>query len=289
MATVLIADDIDGFRNALAITLRNSGYRVLLAADGRQALHCTLLEVPDLAILDINLSLITGTDVCKQLRAEQGLPYIPIIITTQKDNLGERVSALEAGCDDIIAKSMNGRELVARIEALLRMKKAFVAKASEITERTLPTDEDFTVQLNHEFKSAEKLTTPLSVMLVNLTSSTNSVSDTQQVLHRAVSELVRSADFISLCRGADIGIILPNMSFGKALAMAEKLSQRVASLPKGGKINIGVACYPSRGISGSEALLGRARISLERARSEGAQYICLQHHQTYLFQPETSN
>jgi two-component system response regulator ResD len=115
--TVLIADDEDQIRNILSIYFKKEGFKVVEAADGAEALMQAQSTKPDIIILDIMMPVLDGLEVCKQVRK---ISDTPIIMLTAKDEDDDRILGLEIGADDYITKPFNTREVVARVNAVLR-------------------------------------------------------------------------------------------------------------------------------------------------------------------------
>jgi DNA-binding response OmpR family regulator len=115
---ILVAEDDAHIREGLVDTLESEGYDVVIAADGRQALARFASDRPDLVLLDVMMPGMSGYDVCRALRA--GDARIPIAMLTAKGEEIDKVVGLQLGADDYITKPFGVRELLARIEALLR-------------------------------------------------------------------------------------------------------------------------------------------------------------------------
>ncbi|MBA2280745.1 MAG: response regulator transcription factor [Actinomycetota bacterium] len=116
-ATILVVEDEDSFVEALTVGLKREGFRVQIARDGAQALEIFDAVKPDLVLLDVMLPVISGIDVCRELRARS---KVPIIMVTAKGSEIDTVVGLEVGADDYVTKPYRLRELVARIRAVLR-------------------------------------------------------------------------------------------------------------------------------------------------------------------------
>lgn len=114
---VLVVDDDPSIRQLLQITLQVEGYEVMLAEDGQKALEIAENQALDLVILDLMLPVIDGWQVCRRLREDRDWP---IIMLTAKDEEVDTVTGLKIGADDYVTKPFSPRELVARIEAVLR-------------------------------------------------------------------------------------------------------------------------------------------------------------------------
>jgi two-component system response regulator RegX3 len=115
--TVLLVEDEESFIDALTVGLSLEGFRVEVARDGLEALAKFDLIQPDLVLLDVMLPKMSGLDVCRQLRKKT---RIPIIMVTAKGAEIDTVVGLEVGADDYINKPYRLRELVARMNAVLR-------------------------------------------------------------------------------------------------------------------------------------------------------------------------
>jgi len=119
MATILIADDEADIRGLLSITLSRHGHTVLQAETGPAALELVERVVPDLAILDVNLPGIEGTQIARRLRANPVTASVPIMMLTALSNEADTLAGFAAGADDYVTKPFNPRQLAARVQALL--------------------------------------------------------------------------------------------------------------------------------------------------------------------------
>jgi two-component system, OmpR family, response regulator RegX3 len=117
MTRVLVVEDEESFSDALSYMLRREGYEVEVAATGPDALTAFDRSGADMVLLDMMLPGLSGTEVCRSLRAKS---QVPIIIVTARDAEVDKVVGLELGADDYVTKPFSSRELVARIRAVLR-------------------------------------------------------------------------------------------------------------------------------------------------------------------------
>ena len=115
--TILVVEDDATLRETLVDALEVEGFRVIAAADGRDALVRFRADKPDLVLLDLMLPELSGIEVCRIIRAESG---VPIVMLTAKDSELDKVVGLELGADDYVTKPFILRELSARIRALFR-------------------------------------------------------------------------------------------------------------------------------------------------------------------------
>jgi two-component system, OmpR family, response regulator RegX3 len=115
--TILVVEDEESFVEALTVGLKREGFRVQVARDGAEALALFDVVQPDLVLLDVMLPLISGVDVCREIRTRS---KVPIIMVTAKSSEIDTVVGLEVGADDYVSKPYRLRELVARMRAALR-------------------------------------------------------------------------------------------------------------------------------------------------------------------------
>lgn len=120
MQKILVVDDDANIREVVCYALQKAGYATCTAENGQQALQRYRQEKPQLVILDILMPELDGTEVCRQLRADQRAPQVPIIFLSSKDDEVDRIIGLELGGDDYLGKPFSPRELVARVKACLR-------------------------------------------------------------------------------------------------------------------------------------------------------------------------
>src|SRR6201985_2501789 len=115
---LLVVDDDRGLRDVLRRALSLSGYEIVLAATGSEALSEVTTAVPDAVVLDVGLPDIDGLEVCRLLRREGN--RVPVLMLTARDAVSDRIDGLDAGADDYLIKPFDVDELRARIRALLR-------------------------------------------------------------------------------------------------------------------------------------------------------------------------
>ncbi|MBB6252519.1 MULTISPECIES: phosphate regulon transcriptional regulator PhoB [Azospirillaceae] len=117
---VLIVEDEADLVTLLSYNLEKEGFRVLTAGDGEEALLLADEQAPHLVLLDWMLPLMSGLEVCRQMRRNPKTREIPIIMLTARGEEADKVRGLNSGADDYISKPFSPTELVARIRAVLR-------------------------------------------------------------------------------------------------------------------------------------------------------------------------
>ena len=117
---VLVADDEPDVIDLVAANLCSAGFKVLKAEDGPEALSIAREQSPDLLILDLMLPGMTGLEVCRTLKADPLTAEMPIIMLTAKAEEVDRIVGLELGADDYVTKPFSPRELVLRVQRILK-------------------------------------------------------------------------------------------------------------------------------------------------------------------------
>jgi DNA-binding response OmpR family regulator len=136
---VLVVDDDPTVSDVVRRYLLRAGYTVTLAADGPAALSAFHTQRPDLVVLDLMLPGIGGLEICQQLREQAS--DVPIIMVTALGEEGDRVAGLERGADDYVTKPFSPRELVLRVQSVLRRAGAgSAATAGQLTDGDLVVD-----------------------------------------------------------------------------------------------------------------------------------------------------
>ncbi len=118
--TILLVDDEPDVVNLVKYNLHRAGYVVVVAESGPAALETARKGRPDLIVLDVMLPGIDGFEVCRQLRGHDETKGIPVIMLTAKGQSRDKITGFEVGADDYVSKPFSTRELVLRVEALLR-------------------------------------------------------------------------------------------------------------------------------------------------------------------------
>jgi len=118
MSQVLVVDDDETVAKVVVGYLERAGHTARYLADGQSALDAVALDAPDLVVLDLMLPGVDGLEVCRRLR--RSLPDLPIIMLTALAEAEDRIAGLEVGADDYVTKPFSPRELVLRVDSVLR-------------------------------------------------------------------------------------------------------------------------------------------------------------------------
>src|SRR3954454_12114627 len=119
---VLIVDDNEVNRDIIVARLEAHGYETLQAADGQEALAAGGRHRPDLVLLDVMMPNIDGIEVCRRLKSDAALSFLPVILVTARVETKDVVAGLDAGADEYLTKPIDQPALVARVKSVLRIK-----------------------------------------------------------------------------------------------------------------------------------------------------------------------
>ncbi len=122
MAKILVIDDDPNVLRIVRAKLRSAGHEVVTAPGGREGVRRMREDVPDLLITDVMMPEMDGFAVVEAIRGDEGLKRTPIIMLTARDDVDEVIEGLERGADDYVVKPFDIQELLARVNALLRMR-----------------------------------------------------------------------------------------------------------------------------------------------------------------------
>jgi diguanylate cyclase (GGDEF)-like protein len=238
---VLVADDDRVTRTIVSSWLAESGYGVIAASDGEQALALAAEHEPDLLLVDVTMPGLDGYDVCRAIQAG-GANAPPVIFLTAHTQVTSRVAGLDAGAVDYIVKPFDHTELVARVRAALRTKSArdeFHEQATRdgltglLNRRQLDTLADGAIAV------ASRYGRDLACLMVDL-DRFKSVNDTyghaagDLVLREAArrfTDCTRDADILGRYGGEEFLLLLPETTAADALVAAEKLRNAVTGTP----------------------------------------------------------
>ena len=317
-AKILVVDDSQAQREKLAQVLRAEGYEVVEARDGNGAIKIVKEAPPDLVLLDMILPDMDGRQVLRLIKPRESDQFMPVIILSMKGDVATKVEGLRLGADDFLVKGVEEPEILARCQAMLRIK--HLQERLREMQRTLEeqsiTDaltglknrRFFDERLHEEFRRAQRYGDYLALIMLDL-DHFKQVNDRfghqagDAVLHEASSLIrasIRDPDICARYGGEEFAVILPKTHMSGALAVAERMWRAI-----GGKefaigpgedgrspptirvtASIGVAFYPSKDINSAELLVRFADQALYQAKKSGRNNICLYQAAPYRYETE---
>ena len=223
---ILVADDEPDVLNLVALNLQRAGFDVLKADDGEQALRIARDEMPALLALDLMMPGLSGLEVTKLLKQSPQTARIPVVMLTAKADEVDRIVGLELGADDYVTKPFSPREIVLRVQSVLRRMDSVPAHVDELEVGAIKVDRiRHQVQIDGEvleFTATEfKLLTVLMErcgrlqsreVLLNDVWGYESVIDTRTVdthIRRLREKLGAAADLIETVRGFGYRMVDP--------------------------------------------------------------------------------
>jgi DNA-binding response OmpR family regulator len=138
--TILIVEDDKSIRDGLAMNFKIRGYKILVASDGEEGMNKAFDCNPDLVILDVMLPGWSGLDILAELRQRKN--HVPVLMLSARDTTANKIEGLDLGADDYLTKPFELRELIARVEAMLRRRRIEAKEQKDISFG------DVTIQLN---------------------------------------------------------------------------------------------------------------------------------------------
>jgi two-component system cell cycle response regulator len=309
---VLVAEDDRIMRQSVTKTLTDHGLRVEAVEDGQQALDRVRKGGISLVILDIIMPKLSGIECCRIIKSVAEERILPVLLLTSKTDVESRIEGLRIGADDYVGKPFDERELLARVDNLLRVKKAHddMLESKKRLEQLAIQDELTGVynyrymhtRLLEEFKRAQRYRYPLACAMIDIDHfkqfNDEFGHDTGDLVLREVAarigRAVREIDVVARYGGEEFLLVLPNTHFAGALTVADRVWRSVGQKPVlvGERkhkvtVSVGVSLYPSREIKSKDQLLKSADEALYRAKNEGRDRICVFQQQGYLYRPDT--
>ncbi|MDB4966409.1 MAG: hypothetical protein JWN44_2098 [Myxococcales bacterium] len=305
MAAILIVEPASAARDELERALTGAGHRVLVVSDGEEGLTVWRSQRHELAILDDGAARLSGVGAALRMKAESPGAFMPVIIITAREALA-RTSALGVA-DDAMTRPYDVRELIARVDALLRTRSIVDELRLARAESEARTYADPTTGLRNraflgerigeEFKRAVRYNEPLSLVLLaveglRVVIEQRGVATGDRMLQAVANATLRSLrqiDVVTRYAAGELAALLPNTHLAGALTCADRLRRETSTAAVDelkAVVSMGIAFYPGKDVNDATDLMRMAARALERAREEGPGSICLYQHQGYLFQPK---
>jgi two-component system, cell cycle response regulator len=305
---VLLVEDNAKDLRLLSGQLAEQPYDVVVAADGEAALQHALAGGIDLLLLDIFLPGIDGFDVCQQLKASAATRDIQVVLITCLNDLDGKIKGMELGADDYLIKPVDGRELTARIKALLA-KKSYLDQLHSHYEQALSSaiSDGLTGLYNHayfkkflglELKRSLRQNYPTSLLMLDL-DNFKSVNDrfghptgdrVLQDMAGIIKDGVREVDLAARYGGEEFAVVLPYADTEGAMIVAQRILEAVrayrpeddlAVRVEGVTVSIGLATCPGDNDQ-PDSLIKTADRLLYKAKSSGKNRIAAAEHRPRL-------
>ncbi len=305
-----MVDDDKLLRERVASILRSRGHTPTIFESATRFLEAHKHTAFDLVLLDVVMDGISGVDACRILKArEEG--FVPVVLVTSRADPDARVEGLRIGADDYVCKPFEEEELLARVASMLRIKRTYDDVASSRNRMAeLAVLDDLTGLYNvrylqqrftEEWKRAERHREPLAIAMLDV-DHFKLVNDQygheigDAVLREMSARLktsVRDTDVVARYGGEEFVVLLPSTQLAGALIVAERIRKTInarrfetARARLEVTASVGIALYPSRGVTSKDQLLRAADTALYRAKEDGRDRICVYQEQMYVFRSE---
>jgi signal transduction histidine kinase len=264
---VLIVDDTESARYVMTRMLERSGFNVVTAATGADALHRIATDLPPLVVLDIELPDIGGLDICRRIKADPATQHIKVLHTSAVYNPAEsKDDSLESGADGYLSQPFEQEELVATVRSLLRLTHAEQAlrdRADELDEANRRIHE-FLAMLAHELRN------PLAAIAASLPlvecrrAADETESTAREVMRRQTAQLTRLVDdLLDVARVTQGKIDLKRrtVNLTDLVTRVADYARRSKMAPRGQSLDVNVPAYPLL-LQGDEMRLEQVMINL---------------------------
>ncbi len=300
METILIAEDDAHIAELIKIILEAKGYITHWAQDGQEALDEVRRLRPDLMLLDVMMPKLNGYEVLRQMKENEELKHIPVIFVTVRGETDSKVVGLRLGGHDYITKPFDLDELIARVEAALRIKgehdnlRAANRRLAELSMTdpltSLYNRRYLMERFDEEIERARRYAYPIACIMVDI-DDFKQINDNYGHLQgdQALQQLAlimknsnRVVDILARYGGEEFLMILPQTNLGGAETVAERFRQLIetARLVPGDPqqvltVSLGASAYPAKRIGSKEELLKRADEAMYEAKRLGKNRLVL--------------
>lgn len=291
---ILIAEDDANIAELVKIILEAKGYITLWSKDGREALKMAEENLPDLILLDVMMPKLNGYEVLKLLKENESLQHIPVIFLTVKGETDSKVVGLRMGGHDYITKPFDLDELIARVEAALRIKgehdhlREVNQRLSELSMTdpltSLYNRRYLMERFHEEVERARRYKYPLACLMLDI-DNFKSINDTyghlqgDQILQQIAVIMKNSnrvVDIIARYGGEEFLLILPQTDLGGAKVVGERLCKLISETrfirndpDQLVTISLGASAFASDNVGTKEELLKSADDALLEAKRQG--------------------
>jgi len=269
---ILVVDDTQFMVTVITNVLKSANFNVVTASSGEEALEMVRKEKPDLILLDVVMTGMSGFDVCRKLRDDQRYNLIPIIMLTGQTDDDDKLEGLELGADDYVVKPFGNRELLARVRnTLVRLERS--RGVNPLT--GLPGNNDIEAEIARRINE----NIPFAVLYLDLNSfkpyndiygfanGDIAIKMTADIMYESVEQCGSKEDFVGHIGGDDFVVIAaPETAIDTAKAIIERFDKEIVVLYNEDDLQRGYIVSKDRdGITREFGLIG---ISVAIVRSD---------------------
>ena len=302
---VLVADDDAPTREILHDLLSGSGYDVELVADGHAAVERVGRGGIDAVLLDVVMPKMSGLEACRLVKGMTRDAFVAVILIAPKTDVSSRVEGLSAGADDVVGKPLERLDVVEKVRAALKIKRAHdQMRAARLQLEKVSAKDELTGLVNYRtlfgrlkelFFAAERHHDPLACCLFDVDRLRvhnerlgRSAGDSMlRLVAQTMKDAIREKDVAARYGPDELVLLLPATHFMGAVQVSERI-WRTAREATGASISVGVALYPSRDVRAREDLVRCAELALGRAKRDGMNRICVFQQHDLVYTPHSA-
>jgi diguanylate cyclase (GGDEF) domain len=283
---LIVEDNLEDFERVQKLVAAEN-YDISYAPDGASVFPIMEKEIPDLIILDLLLPDVDGFELCKRIRGDERFGHVPLLFYSSAASIDNKLLGLQLGASDFLGKDCDPRELLLRLQNLLRAKVVFdeMVKLSVIDSLTHAYNRRyFQHRLVDEFERGKRYNRDFCCVIVDV-DHFKQVNDTfghpagDAVLKRVAALLrrhTRSVDVLSRYGGDEFSLLLPETNFQGAYVVAERVRGLIEKTEIGRPeydirvtLSIGISSLITGGALGMDELITQADVALYQAKRDG--------------------
>lgn len=233
---ILLVEDEAAYARVIKKRLEMNGYEVIVARDGVEALELSKQKHPDMVITDWMMPRMDGPTLCEQLRADPSLQAIYVILLSNKSGTEEKIQCLERGADDYLVKDCDSAELVARVQAGMRIRalqRALIRQANQDGLTNLFNRSHFYERLREELDRSNRYGMNLTLAMIDLdrlkqiNDQMGHLEGDNAILRVAsvIRSCTRATDVVARYGGDEFAVLFINADFDHAHSVMERVSK----------------------------------------------------------------